>query len=247
MRNSHNWKPSKFIKKRNSVFTANTEKKIVGTGYQYLAEIQANHYSGLIQKYARKDLLDLGCGDVPLYEMYKDNVSSVCCCDWGNSYHKAVHLDFIADLNSNLPIKESSFDTVILSDVIEHLITPEKIFLEISRILRQDGILFLSVPFLHALHEEPYDYSRLTEYKLTHLCSVNNLKIIHLESYGGSFELFSLLILIHLARIQPDFMTVIMKKLLLFMSLSKPGRRIYDKTARKFPLGYCLVAQKVKK
>jgi len=48
-----------------------------------------------------------------------------------------------------LPFNENEFDTVILSDVLEHLPTPENIINEIYRVLAKNGKLLLNVPFLY--------------------------------------------------------------------------------------------------
>lgn len=47
---------------------------------------------------------------------------------------------------SSLPFKGQSFDIVFCSSVIEHLKEPKKMLLEIRRILKKDGICYLSFP-----------------------------------------------------------------------------------------------------
>jgi len=244
MRNSEKWKTHKFVKAGPDKFRSTREKEIVGVGSRYIVSLQAEQYSILLKKYAAKKLLDLGCGEVPLYEMYKDKVDEIICCDWNLSYHKAQYLDFILDMNKPLPMKNSSFDTIVLSDVLEHLLYPELIFSEIGRILKPDGILFLSIPFLYGLHEEPYDYNRFTEFKLRKFCENNDLNILYLEPYGGSLEFLSDFLLKHLSRIQPDFLTIILIKILHIITQSRIGKKIFKKTSRKFPLGYCMIAKK---
>jgi SAM-dependent methyltransferase len=244
MRNSENWKPTKFIKKNSGKFISNNDKNYVGAGYRYIVSLQAEYYSLLLKKYAKKRLLDLGCGEVSLYEMYKDKTDEVICCDWNLSFHNNSYLDFVINLNEPLPIKSLTFDTIIFSDVLEHLISPELAFKEIERILNPGGVLFLTMPFLHPLHEEPYDYNRFTEFKLVQLCNSNNLDVLHLQAYGGSFEFLSDFLLKHLARIQPDFVTNIMKSILFKLTFTSAGKRIYSKTSKKYPLGYCLIAEK---
>jgi SAM-dependent methyltransferase len=244
MRNIDQWKPTKFIRNGSDKFISNSDREFVGAGYRYIVSLQAKCYSELIQKYARENLLELGCGDLPLYEMYKNKVDQIICCDWSISYHKNLHLDFILNLNFVLPVKDSLFSTVILSDVLEHLINPDQIFSEITRVMKPGGIFFLSIPFLHPLHEEPYDYNRFTEFKLRDLCTKNNLQVLQLESYGGSFEFFADFLLKHLAKIQPDFLTWIFRKIFMMITYSRLGKKIFEKTSRKYPLGYCLVAQK---
>lgn len=46
----------------------------------------------------------------------------------------------------NVPIKENSFDLIILQDVIEHVTDPEKLVNSLHALLKKDGILYLSTP-----------------------------------------------------------------------------------------------------
>ena len=43
-------------------------------------------------------------------------------------------------------LEEGSFDVVTMTDVLEHMPEPKKTLLEIKRVLRKDGILFIKVP-----------------------------------------------------------------------------------------------------
>jgi ubiquinone/menaquinone biosynthesis C-methylase UbiE len=47
---------------------------------------------------------------------------------------------------SRLPFKQSSFDIVFCSSVIEHLKDPKSMLLEIKRILKKNGVCYLSFP-----------------------------------------------------------------------------------------------------
>lgn len=51
-----------------------------------------------------------------------------------------------------IPMRDNQFDAVILADVIEHLTKPEKTLIEITRVLRPDGILLLSTPNKNPQH-----------------------------------------------------------------------------------------------
>jgi ubiquinone/menaquinone biosynthesis C-methylase UbiE len=52
---------------------------------------------------------------------------------------------FVADA-CNLPLVENSFDFVICQDVLEHVPDQSKLFFEISRILRGDGVAIITTP-----------------------------------------------------------------------------------------------------
>jgi SAM-dependent methyltransferase len=47
----------------------------------------------------------------------------------------------------HLPFSSSSFDLVLLLEVIEHLATPQKVLEEVHRVLKSKGKIILSVPY----------------------------------------------------------------------------------------------------
>lgn len=46
----------------------------------------------------------------------------------------------------NIPYEDKYFDKVLCSEVIEHVIDPREVLKEISRVMKDDGILSLSIP-----------------------------------------------------------------------------------------------------
>ncbi len=51
------------------------------------------------------------------------------------------------DLSDNLPFADKSIDSIFLSHVVEHLNNPSKVIQEISRVLKNDGKLFIATPY----------------------------------------------------------------------------------------------------
>jgi SAM-dependent methyltransferase len=54
--------------------------------------------------------------------------------------------DFIQAIGESIPLHDDSFDLVLLFEVLEHAMKPEAVLKEISRVLKTNGILFLTVP-----------------------------------------------------------------------------------------------------
>lgn len=50
----------------------------------------------------------------------------------------------IGDIRSSLPIEDNSLDYAVIAEVVEHIDNPENALKELSRVLKKDGILFLS-------------------------------------------------------------------------------------------------------
>ena len=72
--------------------------------------------------------------------------------------HIAGRVDFRFAEGADLPFDDASFDTVLLGEVVEHLIDPVPVVREARRVLRDDGVLVLTTPygiFRYPDHKEP--------------------------------------------------------------------------------------------
>lgn len=243
MKNIDKWRSTKFVFK-NNCWISSSDPKEVNRGSRFIANILARHYSKCLKTYATGHILDLGCGKVPLYSMYKDYVNSVTCVDWSNSKHGNMYTDYNVDLNAKieLPFKERSFETVLCTDVLEHIASPEYLMKEIYRILANDGKIILGVPFFYWIHESPYDFNRYTEYMLRRFCKDVGLEIIELFSYGGApevvFDIISKLMR------NNRLASRIFYRLSRICMRTKTIDKMSKNTARIFPLGYIVVAKK---
>ena len=65
----------------------------------------------------------------------------------------------------NIPVDDNTFDIVMLAEVIEHLENPIAVLNECYRVLKKDGKIVVTIPFLNALHADPYDFQRWTDVK----------------------------------------------------------------------------------
>lgn len=241
MKNIDKWNPTKFVFS-NGKFESTKDTSKVGNSYRFIADIQAKHYSELIKKYASGRLLDLGCGEAALYEMYKPYVTEIFCADWPNSTHDISFLDIHLDLNYKLPLKENSFDTIILTDVLEHIKYPDILWKEMQSILKHNGKVIITVPFIHLLHEEPNDYYRYTEFKLRSFCEDNCFKILTLYPYGGALEVF--IDITSKLFSKSKLISFLYYRLSTYLSKSVIGKKVYSLTSTKYPLGYCMVIEK---
>ncbi|WP_414584601.1 methyltransferase domain-containing protein [Scytonema sp. PCC 10023] len=243
MQNKNLWTETKFIKTAQGYKASNDAKNVIISS-QIIVNIQGKIYEKIIGQHARGLLLDLGCGNVPLYGIYKDQVVDNICVDWGNTLHKNPYLDYEFDLNSTIPFESEKFDTILLTDVLEHIAKPELLMNEMTRLLKPNGKIILTVPFFYWLHEQPHDYFRYTEFALRMFCKTNDLAVIELEPYGGALEV----VLDIIAKQLIQFSTLACKIHSNFSSalINSPiGQRILSKTSNNFPLGYYLIAQKL--
>src|SRR5690348_13947400 len=111
MRNPGAWTRSKF--EPDSVGGWRSNRAEVPITSRLMVDCLAEMYAGAIETHVRGRLADLGCGKVPLYEMYRDKVVDTVCVDWPAGLHGSAHVDYFADLNEPLELEPGSFDTVL--------------------------------------------------------------------------------------------------------------------------------------
>jgi SAM-dependent methyltransferase len=245
MKNVSQWTPTKY-EFRNNKLRGSRNPKFLTISSRLMADITAAFYQEYIAKYATGKLVDLGCGNVPFYDLYKDLVSDNVCVDWPNSAHKNQYLDFECDLNKHFPFADAEFDTIIISEVLEHISNPELIWSEMARILKPRGRILLSVPFFYKIHEAPYDFYRYTEFALKNFASKNNLRVLELKNFGGLPEIFTDIISKNLIKIPllGKFSSDILQRLCWFFINTSFGKRKSANSGSAYPLGYFMVVEK---
>jgi SAM-dependent methyltransferase len=72
-----------------------------------------------------------------------------------------TNVDLYCDAH-DLPFLDATFDGVIASAVLEHVLTPDQVVSELHRVLMPDGLLYSELPFLQQVHEGAYDFTRFT-------------------------------------------------------------------------------------
>ena len=62
----------------------------------------------------------------------------------------------------DLPFVDGAFDAVVTTAVLEHVLYPERVAAEITRVLKAKGLLYSELPFMQQVHEGAYDFTRYT-------------------------------------------------------------------------------------
>ena len=241
MRHRKEWRPTKFVVV-NGRLRGDTSGTYLSIGSRLIGDTMAGRYDAVLRRYARGHLADLGCGNVPFFEVYRDLVDESVCVDWPASAHQLQHVDVFADLKLPLPLRDSTFDTVLLFDVLEHIPNPQNLMTEAGRILRPGGAVMIGVPFLYPIHEAPNDFNRYTRFQLQRLAAMSGLTVVELEEVGGSPEVLADIIIKTLER-RPRLAAVfsVVSRWLLNRRFV---HRISDQTRARFPIAYVLVAKK---
>lgn len=121
-------------------------------------------------------ILDVGCGSKPYKEMFEttEYIGLEYDCEQSRKNPKA---DFFYD-GKHFPFENNSFDSVLSTQVLEHVPNPHEVLAEIVRVLNPGGYLMLSVPFAQEEHESPYDFYRFSPYAIQDMFNKAGLEII---------------------------------------------------------------------
>jgi SAM-dependent methyltransferase len=123
--------------------------------------------------------LDIGCG-IGDFISYKANSIGVDINPEAVEWCTRRGLDARLMPVNILPFEDSSFDSVILDNVLEHLEKPQRLLEEISRIIVAGGVLLIGVPGRRGYLSDPdhkvfYDESLLTSTLLASGFKLGNL------------------------------------------------------------------------
>lgn len=163
---------------------------------------------------ARGVVLDVGCGSAPYRGMFShcEGYIGMDIHNPGHS-HRAESIDLYYG-GGRFPLRDSVVDTIVTSQVLEHVFEPDLFIGEVSRVLRPGGVLLLTVPFVWDEHERPFDYARYTSIGLQHLLTKHGLRVEDQEKTLADSRIFCQLFLAY-AHGAFDFLPSIAHKLVL--------------------------------
>ncbi len=120
---------------------------------------------------------------------------------------------------TKIPFDDNSFDNVLCIEVLEHALEPQLLLSEITRVLKPNGNIFLTVPWSARRHHIPYDFHRFSRERLQSLFSCNGFSQIQIKERGSDIG-------------------VIANKLIL-LNIRLIRVKLCINTIWKFPLGIC--------
>jgi SAM-dependent methyltransferase len=95
-----------------------------------------------------KRLLDLSCGAGTTARMLAAYGAFVVATDYGPAGCSGDSIRYVGgvDLNDPLPFKSACFDGINLTEVIEHIEHQAQLIREMSRVVREEGVVVISTP-----------------------------------------------------------------------------------------------------
>ena len=129
--------------------------------YYFWASNRRKILDKLQEKYAylyKGTVLDIGGRDRGAFKKPKDKVEKWIFVDIEEKHHPDIVTD-VADMQN---VDTEIIDIVNALELFEHVENIEQGIAECYRILKKDGKLILSIPFLFPVHADPYDFQRWT-------------------------------------------------------------------------------------
>ena len=160
-----------------------------------------------VQKTA-ESILDVGCGNGWVAKKFLSkgklvlslDVSAVNPSKAKELYPSEKHFGVVAD-SFQLPINENSFDCVIASEIIEHVVDPKEFIKELFRVVKKGGRLIITTPYkekliyylcIHCNKKTPANahIHSFDETKLESLYKESDLKSFEFETFGNKLLIF---------------------------------------------------------
>lgn len=140
--------------------------------------------------------------DITKYSHYLHGV----CMDFGcgtQPYRRLLHVDKYIGVEietddkregiiyydgHKLPFADEKIDSIISSEVFEHIVNIEEVLAELYRVLRVGGVMLVTVPFAYPKHCWPFDYKRYTTQGIKNLMVNAGFECIECNATSGYWE-----------------------------------------------------------
>lgn len=127
-------------------------------------------------EFERGRVLDVGCGRKPYQGLFQAEEYVGLEIDTPeNRERKQADFFYHGDV---FPFEDHSFDGVVCNQVLEHVFAPEELLAEIRRVLKSEGRLLMTIPFVWDEHEQPWDYARYSSFGLKSLLEKNGFEVL---------------------------------------------------------------------
>lgn len=123
--------------------------------------------------------LDIGCGHGDFQQIFEGRRTI------GLDIVPYPEVDIACDLTQCVPFKTGSVERVVMMNVLEHVYAAENLLTRLATLLKSDAEIWMAVPFMLKIHQEPYDFARYTPYALQNIAAHAGLRI---ERMHGFYE-----------------------------------------------------------
>ena len=139
------------------------------------------------------NLLDIGAGVGTQSRLLKDefgfHVIAVEQSTYGSKKCRENGLETLQENATNLSLDNDTIDAVIAMDVLEHVQEDDKALSEIFRVLKDDGIFFITVPafqFMWSKHDEAVQHARrYSKREITHKLQESGFLVTNIRYWNS--------------------------------------------------------------
>ena len=133
-------------------------------------------------------LLDFGCGTKPYKSLFV-NVKEYIGIDFKIDGRKDNYSEVDQFYDGKvIPFENDRFDSLLCTEVLEHVFNIEVVLKEFNRVLKMNGKALITTPFMWEEHEMPHDFARYTAPGLLFLYQKNGFKVIDNFKTGNYIE-----------------------------------------------------------
>ena len=183
------------------------------------------------------DVIEFGASS-EIYKNFCKSNSENCNITYSNidsSNEEFLNIDLQKD-NSF----EIRYDFAVIFNVLEHVLNPNLAIKNLSKILKKNGKIIGSTPFIFRIHGAPKDYSRFTKDHLIELLKLNDFENIQIIELGTGPFLACMSLLRSYLKYLPIFYQLLV---LLSLVIDKFIKLIIKTDPKKiYPIGYVFFA-----
>jgi len=139
--------------------------------WRFLAQQAAKLKQGAV-------ILDVGAGRGDFAGLFQDRPGYLAL-----DIYPYPEVDIVCDFTLANPFRESSFDAILLMNVLEHVYDTHAMLARLTKLLKPGGVLVVAIPFLVKMHQTPVDFARYTHYALQNFGPQHGLAVAHLEGF----------------------------------------------------------------
>lgn len=132
-------------------------------------------------------LLDFGCGSKPYRSLF--DADEYIGLDYENEGYspRNEQIDVFYD-GKRIPFPNETFDSVLATEVFEHVFYLDDTLKEINRVMKESGKLLISCPFVWNEHLVPFDFARYSSFGMTALLERNGFSVLAMEKTSNFVE-----------------------------------------------------------
>jgi SAM-dependent methyltransferase len=138
----------------------------------------------------RGNVLDVGCGQSPYRFLLNPETTKYFGIDISDAEKFDYNNDEITPFNGKeIPFPDEKFDCLICTEVLEHVYEYDNLIREMQRVLKNNGIGIITIPWSARYHYIPYDFFRYTRSSLEKMFS--NFSFVQIKPRGSDVSVIA--------------------------------------------------------